>query len=283
MNLLNNRAVLKFLCRHVSPSFPGVWRLGIGERVTAYRFPVETIECKTVWGFTLRAIANDMIGNRLYFDRTYQPELVACLLQMIRPGTTVVDAGANIGILTVLMAEQVGANGRVIAIEPGERTFACLKHNVESTGFHGRVTAMAAALGESDGTGFYCMSESDGCCNYGGSRVLAHAASEKAPAVPVRSLDSIWEQYGRPPIDIIKMDIEGAEPAALRGASRLFHESPPKACVVEINRFALAEEGPDSAEAIWNFFMAHGYQAFDFDGAPMNANPEGISDVLFRL
>ncbi|MDH3673078.1 MAG: FkbM family methyltransferase [Gammaproteobacteria bacterium] len=170
-----------------------------------------------------------------------------CMMKAARPGDVVCDVGANVGFYTVALAHAVGPRGRVFAFEPLSENVERLEENIKLNGFR-NVTVHGCALGERDGIATFCTAE-DGA--YGGTAVtprrgvvgrsictpstLVHAITETK--VPIRKLDSVWNESGRPRIRAIKIDVEGAETSALLGARQVLNASKPL-LLVEVDTHA---------------------------------------------
>lgn len=131
----------------------------------------------------------------------------------LRPGDVVIDAGANVGDFTVKAAREVGSEGKVIAVEPDPKLQPYLEHNIRVNKLSNTVV-VHCALGE-PGEGFLVPPSNGGSVgNY-----LSHAGSGQH--VDVRSLDDIMTLAHVHEVNVIKMDIEGAEVDALSTFSRL--------------------------------------------------------------
>lgn len=135
------------------------------------------------------------------------------LLNRWRPqsGDTVVDAGAFIGRHTMAYAREVGPSGRVIAIEPHPENFRLLLRNVRQNGYR-NVTCVRCALSDYSGEGrlAYDRETSTGALSPGKARSVA---------VRVRTLDDLLSELQVPQVDLMKVDVEGAELDLLRGAT----------------------------------------------------------------
>jgi FkbM family methyltransferase len=136
-------------------------------------------------------------AERLWFHH-YQPAA----------GDVVVDAGAGIGEDTIVFSRRVTPTGRVIAIEAHSRVFRCLQKTVRGSGL-ANVTALLCAVYSSEGEIFISTDE-------------LHAANtivEAAPSgrVSARSLGLLFEELGLQRVDLLKLNIEGAEADALEG------------------------------------------------------------------
>jgi FkbM family methyltransferase len=163
------------------------------------------------------------------FNPDYNLEELDFLRAHTSQGGVFVDVGANVGTYAMVMARQVGAGGRVIAIEPHPVTHARLAFNRSASGFT-QVSLVAAAAGDTDGN---VMIETDGD-NLGASHIASGEPSENAIRVPSLRLQRILEEAGISHIDALKIDVEGYEDRVLTG---FFANAPrslwPRAVVIE--------------------------------------------------
>ena len=138
----------------------------------------------------------------------------------LKKGDTVVDCGAYVGEFTLYAAAAVGPSGKVVAFEPDPEIFGKLEANIVLNGL-GNVTAVPKGLWSADGA-----------LKFVGDSVKGYSfiAADKDPAaieVPVASLDSELDRLGIGSVDFIKMDVEGAEIEAVRGARRTLGSGAP--------------------------------------------------------
>jgi FkbM family methyltransferase len=131
----------------------------------------------------------------------------------VRSGDIVLDVGANVGVFT-RVALRRGAS-RVIAIEPAPWALECLRRNFAGEIGQGRVVIYAKGAWDRDDT--LELTVAPGMATSSGS-VAFHNGAEKSVMVPLTTIDKLVAELALPRIDFIKMDIEGAEPNALRGA-----------------------------------------------------------------
>jgi len=131
--------------------------------------------------------------------------------QILRPGMTVVEAGANVGAHTLAIARQVGPSGRVLAFEPQRSVFQMLCANLALNGLE-QVEPHWAAAGSTDGTIAVPRLDSSRLQNFGG---LPLGRTQKGDSVRLVRLDSL----GLPACHLIKMDVEGMELDVLLGAT----------------------------------------------------------------
>ncbi|SFG20623.1 methyltransferase, FkbM family [Novosphingobium sp. CF614] len=132
---------------------------------------------------------------------------------LLRPGDTVVDAGANIGAFSVFAARLIGPGGHLIAIEMMPRTAVRLRANLARNGLTADI--VEAALAASPGLTVTAAIDPA----KGGQATLALAHTLDRPetlSMTTRTLDEVLSGVGR--IALLKLDIEGAELDALAGA-----------------------------------------------------------------
>jgi FkbM family methyltransferase len=143
-------------------------------------------------------------GNRMF----YELDVLMKCREIYLPGTAVIDVGANIGNHTVFFGAIL--NAPVYAYEPFQPNYDLLELNVAANGLDGQVITACCAVGAGVGVGSLHPGPPQ---NFGVTRMTFGAGE-----VPVRSLDSL-SICG--PIGLIKIDVEGAEVAVLRGAADL--------------------------------------------------------------
>ncbi len=142
---------------------------------------------------------------------TYEREKALAMVAATRPGDVAYDVGANAGYYSLLLSRRVGPSGRVVAFEPLPGNLANLLRHLDLNAV-ANATVVAAAVSEADGwVGFQAAA----------SNAMGHLGGDaERLRVPTVSLDAAIAR-GLPPPDVVKMDIEGAEVGALRGAGAL--------------------------------------------------------------
>ena len=186
--------------------------------------------------FSLRGSDADagIVGELERSGGLYQRELAALLRRRLRSDAVCVDGGAHIGVISVLLAS-LCPTGRVYAFEPVPETSAYLEHNLAANGIT-NVSVERTALYREDGEITLSFDES-----YPGG---SHIGGGKCPVTTVR-LDSWVQSRGLDRLDLLKLDVEGAEPAVLDGAEETLRRFRPLT-VVECNPVALPRLGGTS-------------------------------------
>jgi FkbM family methyltransferase len=151
----------------------------------------------------------DHLGRMIRANRQfYELDVLMKCRELYLPGTAIIDVGANIGNHAVFFGAIL--NAPVYAFEPYRPNHDLLEMNIAANGLEGQVISACCAIGDSDGVG----SLHPGPPTNLGTTRMSFGAGE----VPVRSLDSL--SIGGP-IGLLKVDVEGAEVAVLRGAAAL--------------------------------------------------------------
>lgn len=187
----------------------------------------------------------------IFFGKAY--ELVEDFTP--RPGWTVIDVGAHMGIYTVTAARMVGEDGRVIAVEPHPRNYAVLLGNLRRNMLR-NVLPLDLAISDHEGEQQLLLSKGSGghtLLASGGAgslelsnlqRLWSHSllapGENRARSIAVRTvtLDRLLEDCGEK-VDLIKIDVEGAELLVLNGASRTLRR-PGVRLVIETHSHELA-------------------------------------------
>jgi FkbM family methyltransferase len=191
-----------------------------------------------------------------------EPGVFAALKSRVRPADVVLDVGANLGVYSLLMGRWVGDAGRVFAFEPAPLALAALRDHIALNGLAGRVEAVGRAVGDRTGEAtFYAHSyNGENSLNAGHARRVAAARPTR---VPVITIDAFCEAERIAPA-LIKIDVEGWELHALRGARATLARCRP-AVVVELHPSLWPEVGVCAAEAA--DVLAHlGCRAVSLDG-----------------
>jgi len=223
-------------------------------------------------------------GDTLEFARLkdrYEAGTTAAFDRLVRPGDTVIDIGANLGYYTLLTASIVGDAGRVFAFEPDPAFFTLLKRTVERNRWPG-VAAFPYAL--TDRPQENAMFIAPGILPAPGHEAAYADMHHAESIVQVRAttLDAWWEEAGRVPVHVLKMDIEGAEFRALRGMANFLNGNPTIVLLSELNPRFMTLGGDDPAEYL-RALRTLGFTLYEIDDERgIVDTPSSDSELLAR-
>jgi FkbM family methyltransferase len=200
-----------------------------------------------------------------YTRGEYEPEVTAALSRLVSPGDTCVDAGAHYGYFTLVLARLSGPEGRVFSFEAQADNARILRENVRANDLGSRVTVEQAAVAPAQGTVELHAVASGSSAEWTLSEDFAHrparpGGSERAESVTAVRLDSYLAK--EPRVDLIKMDIEGAEAEVVPSLSEFLERRRPT-ILLEFHR----EVGWPAIEGL----LSSGYVLEDLDGSPLPA------------
>lgn len=199
---------------------------------------------QTLHGLKYLIDPSDLImAPQLIIYRQWEPDLSALFVQLLGPDSVVIDVGANFGYFTCLAASRIGASagGRVLSIEPNPRILELLRANVAINWSMAPVEVLPFAAGETHGAATLWAP-----ANRAANASLSTQVGGDAIEIAMRPLDSLT-----PPglaVTLLKIDVEGHEAGALRGARRVIADSPDIIIVIEwsIDQMTAAGETPQT-------------------------------------
>jgi FkbM family methyltransferase len=201
---------------------------------------------------TIEVAGGALVGKRLslnlreekdYWLGTYEPELQQAIKELVKPGMVAYDVGANIGYITMLLAQAVGETGRVISFEALPGNVERLLVNLALNKLEPRVQVEAAAVVDRSRQVEFLVGPSGGMGKAQGSAGRQNVRYSQTLQVPGLSLDEYVYQSNHPIPQVIKIDIEGGEVLALPGMRRL-----------------LELHGAEAAQLCWEELAQAGYQ-----------------------
>lgn len=182
------------------------------------------------------------VGRSLSLYGEYSEEETKLLVRAVKPGGIVVEAGANIGSLTVPLAKKVGPTGMVYAFEPQRTTYYALCGNVFLNNLK-NTFCFQRALGNSTTLVMIPDIDYDIEGNYGCYSLTQNTGFDIVPnKIPVEM--NRLDDFGLPGCDLLKADVEGMELEVLKGATNLILKNKPVLCI-ENDR----DEGRDELRA----------------------------------
>jgi FkbM family methyltransferase len=231
----------------------------------------------------------DSIAREVCFTGQYEPQETALLKAILEPGMVFVDVGANWGYFTLLAAARVGPQGRVVSLEPDPRLARRLRGNVALSSLGNVEPLEVAAAAVPTRLTLSGYDERGG--NFGLSRLVEQLAPGPASAARARAggpgdgglraggagpgaprlfevdgrpIDMLLNERGLKTVDLLKMDIEGAEDLALRGMSAGLAVHRYRRILLEVHPTLLAERGRSVGDIV-DVLLGAGYRGFRID------------------
>ncbi len=197
-------------------------------------------------------------GSKLYWDKNnfatafiisrkggFEKEVSKLFSEVVKPGMSVVDIGANIGIHTLQLARLVGSKGIVVAIEPIPDSYNTLCRNIHENKLSDIVVPMEVGVSDRVDHGTIFLGRFDLSCS---SRFKNGNVTSNGVGIEFTTLDNLLREHK---VDFIKMDIEGGEGYALRGMSEVSKVNPNLMMVMEFNYNALKVAGTTISELFY--------------------------------
>jgi FkbM family methyltransferase len=228
-------------------------------------------------------LADHAIGLNILRGR-FELNEIEFVRRSLRPGQHVVDAGAHIGLFAMHMASVVGPSGSVHCFEPFEPNAECLELSIRENRNEMPVVLERAAVGATSGVAQLVFAPAT--LNSGGAFLAGPGAPIPAghETRPVRVV--ALDDYPLPrPVSFIKIDVEGAEPLALRGAVRLLREDRP-AILSEVHPSQLEQVSGVSPAAFIRQMHDLGYRCHLLGAGSLGAeirdvHTSGVTSVVF--
>ena len=204
----------------------------------------------------MRVNPTEHIQQQLFWYGYYEKELGDLVKKILKPGDVFLDIGANIGYFSLLAAKHE-PTAKIISFEPVSSVFKILEENISRNAAK-NVKAVNAGVGETNGEREIYLSGED---NIGMSSFQKpENYSGKTEKVKVFTIDEWFRSPGLPKVDLIKLDVEGSELAAVKGMHETLQNFKP-AIIVEINPETLLQFGLKPA-AIFSYFDQLNFSAF---------------------
>ena len=220
----------------------------------------------------------------IYLVKEIEPDVQRLCSQVLRPGMTVMDVGANVGLITRQFCRLVGPGGQVYAFEPDPFTFQFLKFNTRAFQNH---ELTQCAISDNEEPALLHLNFTSGT----GNSLVNKSHSREAVPVTCISLDEFLKQHGNPAVDVIKIDVEGAELGVLRGMRQTIARLPLLKIIIEYCPANLTGAGVAPRE-VYDELCAHSFTlqvirpdgslkaVSQFDELEGNLNPMGYVNLL---
>lgn len=194
-------------------------------------------------------------GGLRYMRRSLadaDPSLLALVSEFVRPGTTVWDVGANIGLFSFAAAAAAGRDGHVVAVEPDTWLVELLRRSARLEADRAPVDVVPAAVSQEVGLGRFHIARRNRATNYlDGFGTTQTGGSREEQIVPTLTIDILGDHFPWPAA--LKIDVEGAEVGALAGAARTLEHKP----------IVICEVATENSKAIGDLLLNAGYRLYD--------------------
>jgi FkbM family methyltransferase len=228
---------------------------------------------------------NDKVARRFFYFGNFEGEVSTVLSRFLRPGTTFFDVGANVGIFSILASGLVGAKGRVFSFEPDPANFGRLARNI-SVSRISNVVLNRFALMDREGSVSLKVLPEDGWGMY--SSVGEPLRGVKEPRgltgetvthqVDCSTLDNYVRDNRVEGVDLVKIDVEGAELSVLKGGERLLSARRSPVLVIEFNRITADIMGYDLFQ-LRQYIESLGYTLHRVTGGGRDLTKLGVLDI----
>jgi FkbM family methyltransferase len=212
----------------------------------------------------------DSLG--LSFWGSYERGTTGLVTEQVRRGDIVLDVGAHIGYFSLVFARLVGTDGKVFAFEPNPENYALLEKNIATNGYRNIVPVRRAVL---DTTGKVKLHLNP--ANSGSHSVFA--SGENSAAIDVESvrLDDYFRDY-QGHIDFVKIDVEGAESAVVKGMALLLDKNAKIRLLIEFLPRHMRTDA--DAEHLLQLLSNHGFRFYRINERNKSVQPTTIAELL---
>ena len=249
------------------------------------------LDTTTRWGFRMGASPYDYASYGIFFFGEYDPRMSDFMRLHVKEGQTAWDIGAERGWFSLLMGKAVGPTGRVDSFEAFAPNAQRLRQNIARNAMN-HVHVHELAVSDRAGTMCFEPPSDQVTGNVGfleGCSGVGYLTAEKKPGtieVPTIGLDDFAEQEKVERVDFIKLDIEGAEVAALRGGDTILRQHRP-ILAVEYNRATLHRAGT-SLQELDDLIASFNYDRYALRGTLKKvdlkeAEGQRDEDVVFNV
>lgn len=224
-------------------------------------------DCVTVTDYdgdlTATLCLNEHMQSQIFWYGYYSRDIVLLLDKILKPGMVALDVGANIGEITMAAAHRVGPSGKVFAFEPMSPLYARLREHIESNRLS-QATAVKCGLSDQAGSAqLFSASETfhDGTEHKGlGTLYNSNTRATPTEIIEIDTLDKFIEGRDLTQVDLIKIDVEGAELPVLKGAGNVLARFHPY-LIIEIQH-ETSEQAGYKATDILEFLEPLGYRFY---------------------
>ncbi len=209
-----------------------------------------------------------------------EPLQHAVARQMLKPGDTFIDIGANRGLLTMVGARAVSAEGRVFAFEPSDREVTALEGNLNANRIF-NVGIFRKAVTDQSGRGRLALAEDGQRNSLAETRHPGQKISNWFP-IELTTLDRFVGRVGSNGVRLINIDVEGSELLVLRGGERMLSAANAPTLLIKLNDMCAAGFRTTGAR-VFDHLGALGYRVFELGVDPMHQHRLLLEKVERRV
>jgi len=231
-------------------------------------------------GLTVQLYLGNDSSRPLFIGGCAEPNEFAFLDSVLKEGMVFVDGGANEGLYSLFAARCVGPSGKVFSFEPSQREFDRLTCNIRLNGLE-NVHAVQAALADAPGE----LELNIACSAHSGHNTLGKFAHEvpllRTERVSAQTLDGFAAEAGLTRVDVLKLDVEGAEHWVLEGARGVLRQMRP-IILFEASDAALKGQGRNLPDLL-EFLRSQDYKLYAFNdrtGTPIPAGETSSDNMI---
>ena len=192
-----------------------------------------------------------------YFEADYELNNINFINNNIIPGMTVIDVGAHIGLLSIIIGKKVYPGGNVFSFEPTPSTFKLFLKAIAINNLQGVITPVNKAVADKPGVAFFYVTDIEASNSNSLSNNKRTLGKETKIEVEVVSIDEFSKENNLEKIDLIKIDAEGTEFSVLKGATSVIDTFHPK-IILALHPHSIINFG-DSLSDIWDFVVSKKY------------------------
>ncbi len=159
----------------------------------------------------------------------YETQKIALIQRLLKPGMSFVDVGANMGDFSLIAAKTMQDEGRVLAFEPSHDNCVWMRRSIELNGYS-CIDLFELALSDVQGEATLYLGD-----RIGRHSLLPRPIEQQTITVPVDTLDGVLAATGDIQVDMVKIDVEGAELNVLQGGAKTLGREAPVILMIDIH------------------------------------------------
>jgi len=208
-------------------------------------------------GLVFELDLREAIDYEIYAHKIFEPDTTNAIKKFSKPGMNAIDIGANIGYYTLILAQAIEENGKVIAFEPMHWAFKKLEKNISLNKFNNIILENKALSDNNENN----INAKFACSwpVFENKKNLhpIHKGKAMENKTDMITLDS-YANNKKIKIDLIKLDVDGYEVKVLKGAKRILKEDRP-IIISELGKYTLKEVG-DTPELMIDILLENNYK-----------------------